>query len=907
MKPVGDKKLITKRELEAMERFRPALVFVAVLLIAFCWTAMAQEQGSSRFSAPDQPGEEDILNQELWQFAKGTPYEEAERHIEEMRKKEPAATAEVVLPNGWKIAPAGRQLAVGRLPEEAAFYNGHIVVLNTGYYWRSKEPQEPQEKKKPQEPQAMPEISIVDPASGEVKALHPGSLFPCAVAGLDGDLYISGGFDQKIYRYNNKFDLPPTEYLVEGYAAGLAPIDPDHLAVVYLVVGKEPKSKESGHYGKGKLAILNTKDGKIEPGKEIEAGYFPHTVRYLNHKLYVTILGEDKLNVYDSDSLIKLKSLTVNLGIGKTPQDICPDPQANRLYVVNTGSDNLAVVDAGKDEVVSKIAVWSHGEGFGCGPTSCAVDGNRLFVTLAYMNAVGIFDKRDGKPLGFIPTGWYPTKVLTGKEWVAVLSAKGIQPRRPNRNGSQPIWKPSLEDEYVLTLLKGTLGIIPQNKIDANQHPWAQVEEGSPINGFHNGIKLPPIRHVFFIVRENRTYDQVLGDFGKKKGGDPYLTLFGEKITPNAHELARQFVTLDHYFANGEISVLGHSYTTSGYASPFMEWLGNMEYSNRYVDYPFGCVPAVCSPRYLWEELEEKNIDYRIYGENYFLYTRAYNIIKEKFGADSVQGKQFYEQMMKVSAILDRGNELYMFYQAQPFPQPDSVQEAQRLLLERPEIARKISELLLGEKNYSLADENLRPQIAEYIYHYPIAYRSWGLDYSDLERVKAWQADFEKQIKKGRVAQFQYIWLPNDHTAGASPDALSPYQFVAQNDAALGLIIDTISHSPIWKESLILVTEDDAQNGPDHVDATRTVALAAGPYVKRDAVVSDRYDQLSMLRTIELLLGLAPLNQNDAMAVPMYTIFRDRPINTAYKLPQPSDKLTDDDKMRYKRLLEGEK
>ena len=174
--------------------------------------------------------------------------------------------------------------------------------------------------------------------------------------------------------------------------------------------------------------------------------------------------------------------------VGKTPQDICPDPQANRLYVVNTGSDNVAVVDAGKDEVVSEIAVRSHGEGFGCGPTSCAVDGDRLFVTLAYTNAVGIFDKREGKRLGFIPTGWYPTKVIPGKEWVAVISAKGIQARRPNVNGPQPNRERCLEDEYVLTLLKGTLGIIPRDQIEANLPAWTrQVEEGSPIYGFPQG------------------------------------------------------------------------------------------------------------------------------------------------------------------------------------------------------------------------------------------------------------------------------------------------------------------------------------------------------------------------------------------------------------------------------------
>ncbi len=198
--------------------------------------------------------------------------------------------------------------------------------------------------------------------------------------------------------------------------------------------------------------------------------------------------------------------------------------------------------------------------------------------------------------------------------------------------------------------------------------------------------------------------------------------------------------------------------------------------------------------------------------------------------------------------------------------------------------------------------------MAEYIYHYPIAYRSWDLAYSDLDRVKVWKADFENQVNsKHSVPQFTYIWLPNDHTAGTDPHSSSPQEFVAQNDAALGLILDTISHSPIWKESLILVTEDDAQDGPDHVDATRTVGLAAGPYVRRGAVVGDRYDQLSMLRTMEVLLGLDPMNQNDALAVPMFSIFSEHPDYTPYKLPPPSDELVAADVKRFNGLLEGEK
>jgi hypothetical protein len=185
---------------------------------------------------------------------------------------------------------------------------------------------------------------------------------------------------------------------------------------------------------------------------------------------------------------------------------------------------------------------------------------------------------------------------------------------------------------------------------------------------------------------------------------------------------------------------------------------------------------------------------------------------------------------------------------------------------------------------------------------YAFDYRSWDLTYSDLDRYAAWRADFTRQLRAGRLARFNYLWLPNDHTNGSDTKIRTPQQFVAQNDAALGLIVETISRSPVWNQSLIIVEEDDAQNGPDHVDATRTVALAAGPYVKRGAVVHDRYDQLSALRTVELLLGLDPLNLNDRMAVPMFSVFAPRPDARAYTPTAQSTSLSEVDRARYATL-----
>ncbi len=395
----------------------------------------------------------------------------------------------------------------------------------------------------------------------------------------------------------------------------------------------------------------------------------------------------------------------------------------------------------------------------------------------------------------------------------------------------------------------------------------------------------------------------MLGELGRGNG-DPKLTVFGESVSPIHHQLAREFVTLDDFFVNGEISVLGHAFTTSGYASPFTEWLGNTSYAQRWKGYPFGTEPATHSPVYIWDLLEEKGIDYRIYGESYYLFTRAYKIMTELYGADSELVKKFYDKSVAAAGGDDRGQEFNDL--AKSYADRLTTKEDAYELLGNSEFVKKLSQFLTGGPAFEKAlarDVRLRRSFADYLSHYPAAYRSWDLKVSDLDRVKEWKKDFERQLKMGRVAQLNYIWLPNDHTDGTNKRTLdNPFQFVAQNDAALGRIIETISHSPIWRSSVIFTVEDDAQNGPDHVDATRTIALAIGPFVKRNQVISDRYDQLSMVRTIELLLGLRSMNLGDQMAVPMFGVFTNKPDFQPYVRTEVSKHLVPADRERDEKL-----
>src|SRR5581483_5911600 len=223
-------------------------------------------------------------------------------------------------------------------------------------------------------------------------------------------------------------------------------------------------------------------------------------------------------------------------------------------------------------------------------------------------------------------------------------------------------------------------------------------------------------------------------------------------------------------------------------------------------------------------------------------------------------------------------------------------------LLDDPGFLKKFSEFYCGDnalENAIQSDSAFKNQWADFLYHYSFNFMGWDLGYSDLKRVAVWQYDFNQQVERGKVLPLQYIWLPNDHTAGLDPKSLNPSQFMAQNDAAVGAILDTLSKSPIWKESLVVVIEDDSQNGPDHVDAMRSFCLAAGPSVKRGALVSDVYDQLSLLKTMELILGIDPLNMNDGLAAPMFSIFTDKPDNSPYRLPDASNTLTSEDKELY--------
>ncbi len=868
----------------------------------------------------------DDLSRQLWTGGRrALPYDAAVRYARRMQRRTAArATADAragaaELPTGWAIAPAGDQVATGRLPFEAVAFAGRVVVLNTGYY--------------PGEPQPL---TVIDARRGgvrggatAVRTVPLGALYPAARVGGDGALYVSGGDDRAVWRVDSTFTA--RKLPVGGYAAGLAPLDAaafgaGRFAVAYLVA-----ADSTGPAGAGRVGVLNTATGRVE--QELPAGHYPTAVESVGDRVYVVATGEASVRVFARDTArpaagsVAPLALRRTLAVGRTPVATCRwgDGPGARLLVVNSGSDDLSIIDVARDTVVGTIPVrfrdpGATGEppGFGRAapgapvhaggaPTSCAVAGGRLFVTLATANAVAVFDTArvaagDPAPVGYIPTGWYPTRVLAVGDSLWTLSAKGVRPRRPNPDGPQPDSLHPGGPGYVLTQLQGAAGVLPLAAVDTGLSAWTRaVRAGSPLAAPAAGVALP-IAHVFYVVRENRSFDQVLGDLGRGDG-DPSLTLFGRDVTPAGHALARDFVTLDHFYADGEISVLGHSYATSGYASPLLQWLGNAAYSGRFAGYPFGTAPAVFSPAYLWDALDARGTDYRVYGEPYYAATAFWRLVTARYGDAHPLARAFVVQSGRLTTARDRGAALHRVLA--PVAARGRTRAGALALLADTAFAAGLSRALVGGDALAralAADPALRLDVAAFLARYAFAYPTWDLAYSDLQRVADWKAEFDADVAAGRVPAFTYLWLPNDHTAGVTRGALTPRQLVAQNDAALARLVETIAASPVWGTSLILVEEDDAQNGPDHVDATRTVALAAGPFVRRGAVVSDRYDQLSMLRTAEVLLGLDPLGVGDALAVPMLGALTPAVDARPWRAPAPSRWLTAADRARFDAL-----
>jgi YVTN family beta-propeller protein len=462
----------------------------------------------------------------------------------------------------------------------------------------------------------------------------------------------------------------------------------------------------------------------------------------------------------------------------------------------------------------------------GSTPVSLAItnDARRLYVANADNNDIAVIDisnARASEVLGFIPTGWYPTAVAVSPDGKKIFAGTGKGGMRLRGNfpaateykiGSPDPKKPY---DYVGSQLEGTFSIIDAPDRAQLKTYTAQVKNNFPnpaaqIDQRHaeriTKEVFPKIKYVLYIIRENRTYDQVLGDLGKGNG-DPSLTLFGENVTPNAHRLARETVILDNLYCNGEVSQDGHQWSNAAYATDYTQKAWVNSYSRR--GQPEADERLTASPAgYIWDNCRKHGKSYRSYGE-------------------------------------------FASFRSSPDTEPVFV-GASGL-----------------RENASLEWSKLKTLP--------------GGRQRDTKLAEVFIKEMQEAETKGEWWNFMVMSLGEDHTDGLTPGRFTPTACVASNDLALGIIVEAVSESKFWPETAIFIIEDDAQNGPDHVDARRTVGLVYSPYVKRGGIVdSTMYTTVSYLRTMELILGLPPMTQYDQLATPLYHVFTTIPTLTPY-------------------------
>ena len=658
------------------------------------------------------------------------------------------------------------------------------------------------------------------------------------------------------------------------FPAGLAVDSAGHLFVVNNVATYEA----AGHREPASVAIYDTATKKelgrcVFPSVE-DTSTFPLAVQATRDGkiAYVTSERDNVVYVVDASNPTDPK-LKLSVAVGAHPTALLLDHDENRLYVANSLSDTISVIDTKTNSVVGTVLLRPDAVRGLVGATpnalSLSTDEKTLFVALSDMDAIGVVDVPRLTLRGMMPTGWYPSAVHSmpdGK--LMVLNAKGNTPRHPNPKNTQWVKKPS-RDVYILNLLTGTLQTfgVPADLRESTDMVMAANHLDPTVFAKHHSIgpAQTGIKHVIYIIKENRTYDQVLGD-DPRGNGDPSLTLFGKEITPNFHALADRFVLLDNCYACGEVSGDGWVWSTQGMANAYVERNIPYHYSHR-----------------------GRAFDYE--GENDGLPTGGFPA-KDPDGKPLSPDPAYRNGAKPFADVGSIGTHLW-----------DSAEHAgvsvrnYGFFLSAGEKKNKVEVL---PENYPTV-EGLQPPGHDLAGVTDIDYRRFDLDYADSDapsiyfdqtkhaddlyktktygkynapsRFAEWHHEFKEMLSKdptgAAVPQLMLVRMPHDHTQGLSPKHHTPRSENADNDFGVAELVQAVSESPIWKSTAIFVIEDDAQAGPDHVDCHRTTGYVISPWIKRATVDHRFYNTDSFLKTMELILGLPPMSQYDAIAKPI--------------------------------------
>jgi DNA-binding beta-propeller fold protein YncE len=588
-------------------------------------------------------------------------------------------------------------------------------------------------------------------------------------------------------------------------------------------------------------AVINTRTRAV---RYVQTGPFPYGAAILpgNKVGLVSNEGPGTVSVINLGSAAKVKDIQVAANISH-PEAIALDSRRHRAYVAIANEDQVAVVNMSTMTLTKTLSV-DRPQGGGESPVALAISPNdrRLFVAESAADELAVFSLPSGKLIGRIPTAAYPADVQVSRRQLLWIAGKGFG-SGPNPNGPNPFIAGDdnlLHHPGTAVLSSGRAGIVPyptarQLRADtrlANRQIIPVNHQKAPANTplRPNG----PIKHVFFIVRENRTYDQVLGD-DSRGDGDSHLSIFGRRITPNIHALVRRFPLLDHLYANSEASIDGHFWTSAAEVSDYVQKNWEQNYAGRGRPYDFGVYSITWPGKgFLFDHAQKQGISYFNFGEAIAGTVPFTTIDKDNTPDQSaLVGQKF------AHSDLGAGSP------ASCYPNDASIG----------------TDAINGMQTYDSSVPRGAPVGSE-------------------SRFTCFQQRFTQWMATGSVPQFVYMVLPSDHTNGLSPGARSPRSMVAENDYGLGQIVNLISHSSIWRSSAVFVLEDDSQDGADHVDAHRMPAAVFSPYAKRGAVIHTRYDMLSMIRSMELILGMHPLAFDDAVATPMYNVFTTKPSNS---------------------------
>ncbi|WP_422928379.1 bifunctional YncE family protein/alkaline phosphatase family protein [Singulisphaera sp. PoT] len=739
-----------------------------------------------------------------------------------------------LLPNGWTISPAGSQVILPDLPLNILpLADGkHALVASNGYNDH--------------------DLALVDLESKKVAAKENvrESWFGLAHDPETSRLWWAGGGTG----IRHTFELKGTELKRVG------PKEPDTTTLTKKQKAAEPKHFQGGitfdpatkvlyslDVEAGTLTAIDT-TGKANP-RVATIGGRPYDVALARNgsRLYVSDwAGRSVLAIDPTDLRVVAK-----IGVGEHPNQIARHPKDDRIFVANASSNNVSVIDTTRGYVTETIFTGLFPRApEGSTPDALVVspDGETLYVANADNNCVAVIDvdvpNRSGVK-GFIPTGWYPTAVAVtpdGKNLLVGVGkgnqtlpnpffshvGKGDGPKSERDLALEKLAqakaranKKKLAFPHIGTTLSGALSIVPIPDEKALAAYTATVYKNCPYSDEQLTLAphptktaVPtkvgdpsPIKHIIYIIKENRTYDQVFGDI-EKGNGDPSLVMFGREITPNHHKIAEEFVLLDNLYCNGQVSRDGHPWSTMAYNTDYVarDWM--LTYSRRegIDDDDEGNLTKAPSG-YLWDACARAGLTYRSYRE---------------------AGRRVSE----------------------------------------PDGSVKFDAAVPGLVGHMAPDYGI-PKVA-------------GERDRDTDNVEAFLKEFRQYEKDGDLPRFIVMSMGEDHTSGTTPGAFTPQACVASNDLALGRLVDAVSKSKYWKETAIFVIEDDAQNGPDHVDAHRTVGLVISPYARRKHLDSTQYQTVSMIRTMELILGLQPLSQFDAAARPMFDSFTDTADLTPY-------------------------